>query len=636
MTMKRLDSAAQMLLRLSLVAIMAIGCNESLLAPEPSLGPLRLIVVSGDNQSGVVNTALANPLVIKATDAKGKVVAGVTVNFVVISGGGRVFAGAATTNIQGVAQDYWTLGTRTTDAQTLEVRSVDPTTGQAIVYGRFAASALPAPAAQLAIVAGNQQSAVVGTSVSVAPAVKVSDQYGNGISGVAVNFAVSQGGGSVTGASQSTNANGVATAGTWILGTVAGANALSVTTPGVTLTGSPAQVAATGLVAAPSKLVTPQRIFSPRIGTIISPAALVTDANGNGIPNVVVTFTVKTGGGALDGVNSLAAKTDAAGMARVDWSIGQSVVSNTLQVTAQGLAGSPITFVAIPYECDCWSSKALMPTPRRDIGIGLLNGLIHTVAGSPGPYSSVNEVYDPANNQWTTRSPVSEPYAFPASGVISGRIYLASGFGFSGLTDRVQSYDPGLDEWTPRAPIPTRRIEAASAVTGGLLYVMGGDNTGSGTDAAVVEAYDPVQDHWTTKSPLPTSRFLATAAAFGGRIYVVGGVVGHPTAQVLARVDVYDPPTNSWTAASSMPTPRYGATVAFANGLLYVIGGRNPGKLATLEVYDPATDVWVSRTPMPTPRGSAVSAFVNGKIFVLSGRDDTGAEVFGTNEAYQP
>ena len=85
-----------------------------------------------------------------------------------------------------------------------------------------------------------------------------------------------------------------------------------------------------------------------------------------------------------------------------------------------------------------------------------------------------------------------------------------------------------------------------------------------------------------------------------------------------------------------MPSPRYGATVVVANGLFYVIGGRNPAKLATVEVYDPATDVWVTRTSMPTPRGSAVSVFINGKIFVLSGRDDTGAQVFGTNESYQP
>lgn len=72
----------------------------------------------------MVGTELPNALQIMATDSKGKAVSDLTVNFRVTSGGGSVFAGAASTDNKGIAQDYWTLGTSAAEAQTVEVRAV--------------------------------------------------------------------------------------------------------------------------------------------------------------------------------------------------------------------------------------------------------------------------------------------------------------------------------------------------------------------------------------------------------------------------------------------------------------------------------------------------------------------------------
>src|ERR1019366_2782373 len=75
--------------------------------------------------------------------------------------------------------------------------------------------------------AGDAENAAVGTTVAVAPSVKIADQSGNGVSGVTVTFAVATGGGSVTGASATTGGNGVATVGGWTLGITVGANTLT-------------------------------------------------------------------------------------------------------------------------------------------------------------------------------------------------------------------------------------------------------------------------------------------------------------------------------------------------------------------------------------------------------------------------
>src|SRR5207302_3059523 len=92
-------------------------------------------------------------------------------------------------------------------------------------------------ATTIAVTGGNGQNATVDTNVATAPSVKVTDQYGNAVSGVGVAFAVASGGGSRTGGSATTNASGVATVGSWKLGTASGANTLTATSG--SLTGSP-------------------------------------------------------------------------------------------------------------------------------------------------------------------------------------------------------------------------------------------------------------------------------------------------------------------------------------------------------------------------------------------------------------
>jgi hypothetical protein len=75
---------------------------------------------------------------------------------------------------------------------------------------------------------------VAATAVTEVPSVRVTDQSGQPMAGVAVTFQVLSGGGSVTGGSATTNASGVATVGSWTLGATPGANTMSATAAGLT------------------------------------------------------------------------------------------------------------------------------------------------------------------------------------------------------------------------------------------------------------------------------------------------------------------------------------------------------------------------------------------------------------------
>jgi hypothetical protein len=90
---------------------------------------------------------------------------------------------------------------------------------------------------------GNNQAAMVGTAVPTAPSVLVRDLSNNPLAGVPVTFSVTSGGGYLTSASATTNASGVATLGSWVLGSPAALNTLSATAAGAS---TPASFTASG------------------------------------------------------------------------------------------------------------------------------------------------------------------------------------------------------------------------------------------------------------------------------------------------------------------------------------------------------------------------------------------------------
>ena len=301
------------------------GSPVTLNATGTAAAAANLTAVSGDGQSATVNTTVSTAPSVRVTDTFGNPVAGTSVTFAIGSGGGSVTGGSATTNASGVAAvGSWTLGTGA-GANTLTANS----TGLSGSPVTFNATGTADSAATIAVNGGNNQSAAVNNNVGTAPSAKVTDQYGNPVSGVAVTFAVASGGGSATGLSQSTNASGVATVGSWKLGTVAGANSLTATSG--SLTGSPLTFDATATNSGPTSLginLGDSQSATVNTNVATAPSVLVTDQFGNPVAGVSVTFAVASGGGSLTGGS---ATTNASGIATVgSWKLGTVVGDNTL------------------------------------------------------------------------------------------------------------------------------------------------------------------------------------------------------------------------------------------------------------------------------------------------------------------
>jgi adhesin/invasin len=255
-----------------------------------SAGPLAAIVKAiADSQTSAagVPVALASRPTVRSTDAFGNAVGGATVTFAVATGGGSVTGPIATTGVDGLATvGGWTLGpivgtnTLTATAPTLS--------GSPLTFTTFGVAG---PVASLVKVAGDSQTAVVGTALPILPTVRAADQFGNLVANASVAFAVSAGGGSVTGASSTTNTNGIATVGGWTLGPAVGTNALDATASSVTVTFTATGTATATFNAAPYAGTYNGTWTNTTFGSTGTANAVVTVNTANNTASVTVNVT---------------------------------------------------------------------------------------------------------------------------------------------------------------------------------------------------------------------------------------------------------------------------------------------------------------------------------------------------------
>ena len=218
------------------------------------------------------------------------------------------------------------------------------------------------PAARIEATGPLMQPGLIGTAVAFPPAVRVVDAGGNPVAGTAVSYAVTAGGGILTGDAAVSGADGIASAGAWVLGPATGANAVVATAEG--LAGSPMTFAANGVLLMPTTIglnaganqTAPVNGFVP-----VPPSVFVTGLGGAPVPGVTVTFDVTLGGGALAGADAV---TNAAGIATVgSWRLG-APGGNQVRATLTGVVGSPVLFNATATE-----SGTMIAAPIAGAGV---------------------------------------------------------------------------------------------------------------------------------------------------------------------------------------------------------------------------------------------------------------------------
>ena len=326
--MRRLLSAAAVL-----VSVVACSGGDAPSAPVAAL----TVETSVRELSATVSAVVASVPSVTVSNARGEPAANVLVRWSVLSGNGSVVNESSRTDVTGVASSGgWTLGPQI-GVQQLQA-SVNGSTPVV-----FTANAVVAQATRLVAVAAMLPDVVVGTSTTASPTVRAEDASGRAVANVPVTFSIVAGSGTLATAAAMTNASGVASAGTWTLGTTSGLQTVRASSGTLVV----ADVSVNARAAAPVTMsIVAGDNQSAATGATVSqsPVVRVTDSYGNYVGNVPVTFTPGAGSGSVTGGT---VQTDVAtGTAIVSsWTLG-TAAAQTLVATSSVMAGKSVTFRA--------------------------------------------------------------------------------------------------------------------------------------------------------------------------------------------------------------------------------------------------------------------------------------------------
>ena len=273
-----------------------------------------------------------------------------------------------------------------------------------------------------------------------------------------------------------------------------------------------------------------------------------------------------------------------------------SVVNGKFYVLGGFGVGGMAPGLVFEYDpaADRWTRKKDMPVKVHHQAQTPLNGKLYVfggclqgISGEGGTQNAWE--WDPVADNWRALAPLTVKRCSAVAEQVDGKIYLIGGLEpmengkGTRVSGRNQVYDPATNTWTERSPMPTARNHAFSGVVNGKIYVIGGrigaGNIPATTNIDVVEEYDPAMNLWgVVKQRMPTPRSGGGAATYNGKIYVSGGEL--QTRQLSAAfraLEAYDAVNDTWEILPSMPSARHGDAAGFIGNKLHLVSGKMEG-----------------------------------------------------------
>ncbi len=180
------------------------------------------------------------------------------------------------------------------------------------------------------------------------------------------------------------------------------------------------------------------------------------------------------------------------------------------------LGASVTTLEIYDPAMNTWAAGPAMGTPRDNPGSAALGGKLYIFGGrtrlsdgsEPQPTLNTTEMFDPGTNLWTARANMPTGRRTVAVGLLNGRAQVMGGERTpTGATfSQNEEYDPVTNTWTPLAPmIPTGRHGAGFGTIDGVVYVVAGGTTGGTAWSTLNQAFSftPQQSTLGYKTYLP-------------------------------------------------------------------------------------------------------------------------------------
>ena len=140
-----------------------------------------------------------------------------------------------------------------------------------------------------------------------------------------------------------------------------------------------------------------------------------------------------------------------------------------------------------------------MGTRRDNPGSAVLGGKLYVFGGrtrnadgsTPSGMRATAEMYDPATNTWTPRASMPTGRRTMVVGVLNGRAQVMGGERTStgGTFPQNEEYDPLANAWRALTPMQTARHGAVGGTINGVVYVAGGGPTAGSSYTNLNEAF---------------------------------------------------------------------------------------------------------------------------------------------------
>ncbi len=374
--------------------IVAITLNGQPISGSPytsvvtSVTASRMALYAGDNQTAVVETAVAVPPAVLVTDEYGNGIAGIEVSFTVTTGDGTVNPTVpVVTDADGVARVYsWILGPLSgTNQLTAAAASL---AGSPVV---FTATGTPgAVSPSQSELTATPDSLVAGGSISTITVI-ARDANGNAISDADVVLAATGAGNTLTQPAGPTDVNGEVT-GT-LSSTVAETKTVSASVDGTTISQTATVVVTAGAASRLGITTQPSAVAQNGVPFAQQPVIQIQDANGNSVSQsqVEVTVSIASGGGTLGG--TVSQNTDNNGVATFEQlAITGLVGPRTLSFAATGLMAATSDTINLIGGAATQMSIATQPSASVQNGIAFPRQPViqlRDASGNDAPQSGV-------------------------------------------------------------------------------------------------------------------------------------------------------------------------------------------------------------------------------------------------------
>ena len=146
-----------------------------------------------------------------------------------------------------------------------------------------------------------------------------------------------------------------------------------------------------------------------------------------------------------------------------------------------------------------WSAGAPMAIRRDNPGSAVLGGDLYVFGGrirdasgtEVNPTLNSVEMYDPSTNTWTPRTAMPTGRRTMVVGTLNGKAQVMGGekTPTGGTFAANEEYDAATDTWSALYPMLTPRHGAAAATIGTTIYTVGGGAFGGGSFSDLNETY---------------------------------------------------------------------------------------------------------------------------------------------------